>query len=395
MRDATRSVHHPNISEEGYAALGVPTHRASTIVFPDAEAYATRSQRDLDGYSYGLHGTPTQRVLEAQLSALENGLKTVILPSGQAAIAVLLLSCLKPGDHVLVADNAYPPVIGLCRNFLEPRGIEWSVFEPGIGAGVEGDVRDNTRLIWMESPGSTTMEIEDVPVITAIAKRRGILTGIDNTWATPLLFKPLDHGVDFSMQALTKYPGGHSDLLMGSVSVNDLDLRKALRDTMRMLGFGVSPDAVQLVLRGLDAGALASVRATMADNPDDYVIFPATPYMDALTPAVRHGDDQWLDIVTWSIQAMIAAEAFGLSSENIDDYLDSDDPRIRRFLGTDPGNGAALGLSDDFAYRIVKSVGNYAEVYDRNVGMDSPLKLERGHNALFNDGGLMFPLAFQ
>lgn len=256
MRDATKSVHHPKISEEGYAALGVPTHRASTIVFPDAEAYVTRSQRDLDGYSYGLHGTPTQRVLEAQLTALENGLKTVILPSGQAAIAVVLLSCLKPGDHVLVADNAYPPVIGLCRNFLEPRGIEWSVFEPGIGAGIEGDVRENTRLIWMESPGSTTMEIEDVPAITAVAKRRGILTGIDNTWATPLLFKPLDYGVDFSMQALTKYPGGHSDLLMGSVSVNDLDLRKALRDTMRMLGFGVSPDAVQLVLRGLETMAV-------------------------------------------------------------------------------------------------------------------------------------------
>ena len=101
MRDATKSVHHPKISEEGYAALGVPTHRASTIVFPDADAYDTRSQRDLDGYSYGLHGTPTQRVLEAQLSALENGLKTVILPSGQAAIAVVLISCLKPGDHVI------------------------------------------------------------------------------------------------------------------------------------------------------------------------------------------------------------------------------------------------------------------------------------------------------
>ncbi|MGV0819837.1 trans-sulfuration enzyme family protein [Martelella sp. AMO21009] len=284
MRDATKSVHHPKISEEGYAALGVPTHRASTIVFPDAEAYATRSQRDLDGYSYGLHGTPTQRVLEAQLTALENGLKTVILPSGQAAIAVVLLSCLKPGDHVLVADNAYPPVIGLCRNFLEPRGIEWSVFEPGIGAGIEGDVRDNTRLIWMESPGSTTMEIEDVPAITAIAKRRGILTGIDNTWATPLLFKPLDHGVDFSMQALTKYPGGHSDLLMGSVSVNDLGLRKALRDTMRMLGFGVSPDAVQLVLRGLETmavrlahvGRVAGEIAAELENRDvGPVLFPA------------------------------------------------------------------------------------------------------------------------
>lgn len=188
--------------------------------------------------------------------------------------------------------------------------------------------------------------------------------------------------------------GSTTEVVVNDVSTkNDLDLQPVVFDNTtagRQAFFSGRCDALIT-----DAGALASVRATMADNPDDYVIFPATPYMDALTPAVRHGDDQWLDIVTWSIQAMIAAEAFGLNSENIDDYLDSDDPRIRRFLGTDPGNGAALGLSDDFAYRIVKSVGNYAEVYDRNVGMDSPLKLERGYNALFNDGGLMFPLAFQ
>lgn len=144
-----------------------------------------------------------------------------------------------------------------------------------------------------------------------------------------------------------------------------------------------------------DAGALASVRASMAGNPDDYVIIPATEYVDALTPAVRHGDDQWLDIVNWSIQALIAAEAFGITQENVDSMRESADPRIRRFLGTDPGNGTALGLTDDFAYRIVKELGNYGEVFERNIGMSSPLKLERGYNALFNDGGLMFPLAFQ
>ena len=144
-----------------------------------------------------------------------------------------------------------------------------------------------------------------------------------------------------------------------------------------------------------DAASLASVRATLADNPDDYVIFPATENMDALTPAVRHGDDNWQDIVTWSIQAMIAAEYYGISSENIEEFMDSEDPAIRRFLGLDPGNGAALGLDDDFAYQIVKEIGNYAELFDRNVGAGSPLGLERGRNALYKDGGLMFPLMFK
>lgn len=256
MRDATRTVHHPVVSEAEYASLSVPTHRASTIVFDDAQSYAARGRRDLDSYSYGMHGTPTQRVLEAQLTALEGGLRTVILPSGQAAIAVVFLGVLKPGDHVLLAETAYPPVTGLCRNFLAPLGVTWSTYPPGIGAGITDHITPETRLIWMESPGSTTMEIEDVPAIVRAARERGILTGIDNTWATPLLFKPLAHGVDFSMQALTKYPGGHSDVLMGSVTVNDIDLRKRLRDVMRMLGFHTAPDAISLVLRGLETMAV-------------------------------------------------------------------------------------------------------------------------------------------
>ncbi|WP_136686041.1 amino acid ABC transporter substrate-binding protein [Falsirhodobacter xinxiangensis] len=144
-----------------------------------------------------------------------------------------------------------------------------------------------------------------------------------------------------------------------------------------------------------DAAALASVRATQAENPDDYVIFPATDYMDALTPAVRHGDNQWKDIVTWSIEAMKTAELLGITSQNLDTFADSTDPRIRRFLGMDPGNGTSLGLQDDFAANIIREVGNYAEVFDRNVGKDSSLKLERGANALYKDGGLMFPLTFQ
>jgi len=255
MRDATLCPIHPTISDEGYASLTVPTHRASTIVFADAQAYATRGQRDLDGYSYGLHGTPTNRVLEAQLTALEGGKHTVLLPSGQTAIAVVFLATLKPDDTVLIPDTAYPPVIGFCRNFLTPLGIHHRIYRPDA-TDLEEQIDDSIKLIWMESPGSTTMEVQDVPAIVALAKRNDILTGIDNTWATPLLFKPLAHGVDFSMQALTKYVGGHSDLLMGSVSVTDSGLRKRLRDQMRMLGLGVPPDAVALALRGIETMAI-------------------------------------------------------------------------------------------------------------------------------------------
>lgn len=144
-----------------------------------------------------------------------------------------------------------------------------------------------------------------------------------------------------------------------------------------------------------DAGALASVRASMAKNPDDYVIFPANEYIDALTPAVRHGDDQWMDIVNWSIQALISAEALGITQANVQEMKDSTDPRIRRFVGTDPGNGKALGLSEDFAWRIIAELGNYGEIFDRNVGKGSPMKLERGYNALYSKGGLLLPLVFQ
>jgi len=286
MRDATLSVHHPAVSEEGYASLSVATHRASTIVFDDAAAYAARGQRDMDGYSYGLYGTPTHRVLEAQLSALEGGAKTVLVPSGQAAVALVFLTVLRPGDHVLIPDTVYPPTTDLCRDFLDPRGIAWSVYPPGTGAGIAAHIRPGTRLIWTESPGSTTMEVEDIPAIAAAARARGILTGIDNTWATPLLFKPLAHGVDFSAQALTKYPGGHSDLLMGAITVADPALRARLRETMAVLGIGVGADDVSLVLRGIETMALrlahvgrvaTEIAEALHARGVGEVLFPALP----------------------------------------------------------------------------------------------------------------------
>lgn len=251
MRDRTKIVKAPEVSHEGYSSLSTPTYRASTIVFDSADDYANRKSRGPDGYTYGLHGTPTTKTLEGQLSSLEGAERTVILPSGKCGITLIFMTVLLPGDHVLIPDTAYPPVRGFCENFLVPRGIKYTVYDPMIGDGISDLFTPDTKLLWMESPGSTTMEFQDIPGLTKLAKKAGVLTGCDNTWATPLLFKPLSHGVDFSMQALTKYVGGHSDIMLGSVSVSNLEHYNALKDTARFLGIGVSPDECQLAIRGL------------------------------------------------------------------------------------------------------------------------------------------------
>ena len=252
MHDLTRCVQRPSVAHDGFSSLAGPTYRASTIVYDDPQSFARRSERGLDGYTYGLHGTPTTRTLEAQLTELHGGVRTVLVPSGQAAVAITMLAVLLPGQKVLLPDTAYPPVRQLCEDYLAQRGFGFAVYDPLIGEGIGDLIDSQTRLIWMESPGSGTMEVQDVPAIAKIARAKGALTGCDNTWASPLLFKPLAHGVDFAIEALTKYVGGHSDLLLGSITVTDLTLRKALKDVLRMVGIGVSPDEAALALRGIE-----------------------------------------------------------------------------------------------------------------------------------------------
>tara|TARA_R110000868_G_scaffold335406_1_gene596250 strand:+ start:96467 stop:97627 length:1161 start_codon:yes stop_codon:yes gene_type:complete len=253
MQDQTICVSPPAISEDGYVSLTTPVHRASTIAFPDVASYTNRAERGPDGYSYGLGGTPTTKQLEATISALEEANGTLLLASGQAAIMLVFLSVLKPGDTILIPDCAYPPVRSFCKSFLAERGIGHRVYNPDWSAAEIGDLMDATvKLLWVETPGSTTMEMVDVAALVAIAHAKGVLVGCDNTWATPLNYKPLAHGVDFVVEALTKYAGGHSDVLMGSVSLRDDGWYRTLRATMGMMGLGVSPDDCVLVLRGLE-----------------------------------------------------------------------------------------------------------------------------------------------
>lgn len=269
--DDTLCVQHPAPPLDGYRSFSVPVFRASTIVFDDAESYRTRADRSPDGYVYGLSGTPTTRTLELQLSALHGAVRSIVVPSGQAAITSVMLALLKAGDHVLIADNCYPPVREFAKEVLARCGIRVDWFDPTDLVGLEGLIRTGeTRLIWMESPGSTTMEVCDIPAIASLARRRGVLTGCDNTWASGLFCKPLELGVDVVAEALTKYAGGHSDILLGALSFRDLHLYGLVRRTLSSLGVGVSPDDCWLALRGLEtmplrlrhAGAIAQEFAT-------------------------------------------------------------------------------------------------------------------------------------
>ncbi|MCB2054941.1 MAG: cystathionine beta-lyase [Geminicoccaceae bacterium] len=231
-----------------HGLVNMPVFRGSTVLSPTLEAYAGR--RTHEGTTYGVHGTPTTFAFEEAMTTLENGYRTIAVSSGLAAITLPLAALLSAGDHLLVVDSAYQPTRRFCDTTLARFGVEVQYYDPLIGAGIEALIKDNTRLVLLESPGSLTFEIQDVPAITAVTRRRGVLTLIDNTWATPLFFKPLDHGVDISIHAITKYVGGHSDILMGSVTTTEA-VHRPLRDAMGHFGDCVSPEICFLALRGL------------------------------------------------------------------------------------------------------------------------------------------------
>lgn len=248
-RLATRLIHPDRYASTDFKALTMPTWRGSTVAFDSVADIADFS--DPEKYRYGLYGTPTVRDLAIRVAAIESAEHCLIVPSGQAALALPYLALCKSGDHVLLTASAYEPNRELAAGPLKALGIEVERYDPMIGAGIANLIRDNTSLIWTESPGSITMEVQDIPAICAAAKQRGVLVAIDNTYGAGILFDAFGAGVDISAQALTKYAGGHSDLLLGSICTRDKSLDRKLRNVQRLTGMGVSPDDCSLVLRGL------------------------------------------------------------------------------------------------------------------------------------------------
>ena len=225
-----------------------PVYHASTVLYPSAEDLIAHRAR----YQYGRRGTPTSEALEGAIQAIEGpGCAGVALvPSGLSAVSTALLSALRSGDHVLVTDSAYRPTRTFCDGVLARLGIETTYYDPLIGAGIAGMFRPNTRAVFVEAPGSQSLEMQDVPAIAAAAGERGLTVLMDNTWATPLYFQAFANGVDLSIQAGTKYIGGHSDVMLGTISAN-ASLWPQLKETVTTMGLCVGPDDMYLALRGL------------------------------------------------------------------------------------------------------------------------------------------------
>ena len=242
----TRLAHGGHNPRDFHGFVNPPVVHASTVLFPNTETMVNRSQR----YVYGTRGTPTTDALEAAVNELEGAAGTICLPSGLAAVTIPLLAFLNAGDHILITDSVYNPTRRFADTMLMRLGVEVEYYDPLIGAGIEALMRPNTKVVFTESPASNTFEMQDIPAIAEVAHRQDAIVMMDNTWATPLFFKPLDFGVDISIHAATKYPSGHSDLLYGLVSANEKHF-PALREAFLTMGCCAAPDDTYMLLRGL------------------------------------------------------------------------------------------------------------------------------------------------
>lgn len=261
MRDiATQLIHHPYTPPAGFAAPQPGVYKASTVIFPSVADMRSRQWKDKTGYTYGLHGTPTTYLLEERLATLEGGLQCVLAPSGLAAIANVSLALLKAGDEVLIPDNAYGPNKALAEGELKAWGITHQLYDALDPQDLARKISAKTRLVWLEAPGSVTMEFPDLHELVRLCRTAGVTTALDNTWGAGLAFNPfalgLGLGVDVSIQALTKYPSGGGDVLMGSVITRDEALHLRIKFTHMRLGLGVGANDVEAVLRALPSIAL-------------------------------------------------------------------------------------------------------------------------------------------
>ena len=294
---STQLIHHPYTPPAGFQAVAPAVHKASTIIFPSVSALRSRDWRHKTGYTYGLHGTPTTFTLEARIATLEGGGFCTLAPSGLAAVVLVDMAFLKLGDEVLIPDNAYGPNKAFAQAELAAWGISCQFYDAMNPADLAARLNPKTRLVWLEAPGSITLEFPDLPALVAVVKahnelpgqshEKGAVTALDNTWGAGLAFNAFTLGVDVSVQALTKYPSGGADVLMGSVVTNSEALHLPIHFCHMRMGYGVSGNDTELVLRGLnsmplryaaqDAGT-RQLAAWLQDQPQiAAVLHPALP----------------------------------------------------------------------------------------------------------------------
>jgi len=289
MKEDTKLVHLGRGPSSFEGTVNLPVYRASTILSADMDSYIHRfdDEKNLTDITYGARGTQNSRALGEAIADLEGGHGTIVTTSGLSAISVTLGALVSAGDHILISDSVYGPTRTFCNQVLSRYGVTTEYYSPDIGDAIAELIQKNTRLVLMEAPGSLTFEMQDIPGITRAAKEKGVLTVMDNTWATPVFFRPLEHGVDISIQAGTKYIAGHSDLVIGMVTSARETTHKMMVSHAQNLGDAASPDDCYLALRGLrtlsvrlyrQQESTLKVAAWLADQPQVYrVLYPALP----------------------------------------------------------------------------------------------------------------------
>jgi len=286
MKKDTLLVHRGRNPEDNYGIVNPPVYHASTVTSPTMADFQAKEKKGFEGVQYGRTGTPTTFALEEAVTALYGGHRTVAVSSGLAAISVSMLAMLKQGDHALVADTVYGPTrVRTCDGLLKRSGVDVTYFDPA--QGIAGLIRPETRVVFIETPGSLTFEMLDVPAVAAEARDAGAMVLMDNTWATPLFFRPLDHGVDIVIEAATKYISGHADVMLGTITVSTEDLFQRIKWTANALGNCPGPDDCYLGLRGLrtlsvrlerhQRNALKVSEWLQARPEVDRVLYPALP----------------------------------------------------------------------------------------------------------------------
>jgi cysteine-S-conjugate beta-lyase len=348
----TELIHHPYVAPAGFQAVPVGVHKASTVIFANTAAMRARDWRSKEGYTYGLHGTPTTFTLEERIATLEGGRHTLLTPSGLSAIALANLALLEAGDEVLLPDNVYGPSKELARSTLAAFGVTHRFYDPARADALAAMIGDATRLVWLEAAGSVSMEFPDLRGLVRAGRARGVTCALDNTWGAGLAFHPFELGeglgVDIVMHALTKYPSGGGDVLMGALTTRDDALNQRLKLAHMHLGLGVGANDVETVLRSLPTLPLryaqhdASARqlaAWLERRPEiAQVLHPALPGSP--------GHEHWAALCTGAAGLFSVVFDVRYSSAQVDAFVDA----LKLFrIGYSWGGPVSLAVPYDIA----------------------------------------------
>ena len=328
---STTLIHHPYKPPNGFDAIPPGVYKASTIAFPTVAALRSRDWKHKTGYTYGLHGTPTTFTLEERIATLEGGKYCTLVPSGLAAVVLVGMALLKAGDELLIPDNAYGPNKSFAQGELAAWGITHRFYDAMNPADLAAKLGPKTRLVWIEAPGSITLEFPDMPALVAAVKAHknahasGIVTALDNTWGAGLAFNAFDLGLDISVQALTKYPSGGADVLMGSVVTRDEALHHLVHFCHMRVGYGIGGNDAELVLRGLNSMALRYAAQDAATRELAGWLQTRPQIAAMLHPALpgSPGHDTWKRDCTGAACLMSAVFKPEFTQERVDRFCDS------------------------------------------------------------------------